>query len=435
MSLATFLALSTSAACTGCSGPTPYVRNADPQLQAGATAVAASAPPMSVGDSAITDAHGIASRGATWQGTDGADRLGAPLRLVVFGDTGTGTDAQAQVAQGLTRHCAGEGCDLAILLGDIVYEDGITSIDDPLRIERFEQPYKALAAPIWLVLGNHDYRGDVEAWVTAYGGSIKRAIDAHLPARFYTFSVGDVRFVVLDTNRLDAAQGRWLDGVLHESRAANDRWVVAVGHHPWRSFGWHGHASPGDARFLATHLCNRVDFFVAGHEHDKQVIDPICGVNLIVAGTGAKLRSVDRGEGTRFARASLGFGRFVFGGDVATVTMHAADGTTEYQRSFQRRRAPIGSAGDGADDPDCAGVVCGADDRCESACVADPDCVGDSASTANRRACSCDNAPGVCELRAAEKACGCDAACSAGVAPCMADRHCDPLCNSDPDCR
>lgn len=59
------------------------------------------------------------------------DSLGgaAPLRFVAVGDTGKGNDTQQQVADAIRDHCAAEGCDFAVLLGDNLYPEGAEDVE------------------------------------------------------------------------------------------------------------------------------------------------------------------------------------------------------------------------------------------------------------------------------------------------------------------
>ncbi len=415
-----------------------------PALFAALIAFACTRPPASSAPGATppppqkTDVTGVASRGAPTTAQQAAATEGTPLSFVFVGDTGTATRAEQRVADAIAANCRAAGCDFMLHLGDIIYPNGIANADDPLLRTNLEAPYADLAVPMFLTLGNHDYRGSADAWIEAFEPAARKArggrLDARIPARYYTFLSGEVRFVALDTNRLDDAQGRWLDAVLQESRRAGERWIVVFGHHPWISYGWHGHAKPGDAAFYARHLCNRVDFFLTGHEHDKQILEPHCGVHLVVAGAGSMLRPARQGPRSRFALSSLGFGRLSVHGDVAELTLLDADGAVEYHRRIERRPAVLARETDGlcagrSDDPDCEGVDCAADGRCVTVCALDPDCLP-SATTP----CPCDTRPVVCERIDANRVCGCDAACAAGVPPCASDGHCDRQCAQDADC-
>jgi hypothetical protein len=77
------------------------------------------------------------------------------LRLLVFGDSGTGKEDQREVARHMREECTARGgCDLALMLGDNLYGDGIDPpkmldgrwVFDDKFAERFESVYAGLRA-------------------------------------------------------------------------------------------------------------------------------------------------------------------------------------------------------------------------------------------------------------------------------------------------
>ncbi|KAB2840164.1 hypothetical protein F9K50_06265, partial [bacterium] len=99
-----------------------------------------------------------------------------------FGDWGTGTPSQFEVAAAVAADCATRGCDFGLLLGDNFYPTGVGSVADPQWESKFEDVYAGLAGPFYVVLGNHDYDGNEQAQVdyTALQSRWK------LPARAYS---------------------------------------------------------------------------------------------------------------------------------------------------------------------------------------------------------------------------------------------------------
>jgi hypothetical protein len=79
------------------------------------------------------------------------------LRFVAMGDTGKGNQGQKDVGAAIAAHCAARGCDFVQLLGDNIYDSGVTSVDDPQWQTKFEEPYKLVTQPFYVVLGNHDF--------------------------------------------------------------------------------------------------------------------------------------------------------------------------------------------------------------------------------------------------------------------------------------
>lgn len=287
-------------------------------------------------------------------GTD--PRAPASARFVAFGDSGTGTDAQRRVAEQIPVTCKTLGCGFAVHLGDIFYTVGPTTTADPRYIEWWEKPYGGLGLDFYISLGNHDYYGDPEAslaW-TALSPS-KRWI---LPARYYTYFRDGVRFLVLDTNQPTDEQAEFFRGVLRDSHKRGERWVVAYGHHPRISVGRHGDAEGELAAWWDSLLCGRVDLFLAGHDHDMQVLKPRCGVELAVSGAASMLRDVSPSDASIFAASTLGFAVVELLGDAGRLRFFDVFGATEYDHQWKRRTQ----------------AACLADKRCDGQCDSDPTC-------------------------------------------------------------
>jgi len=260
------------------------------------------------------------------------------------------------VAQTMVATCNKVRCGFAVHLGDIFYVRGPKDTEDPRYMDWWERPYGPLGLQFYLTLGNHDYYGNPDASVawTAKSPS-KRWL---MPARYYTFRHGGVRFLALDTNEPTEAQAAFFRGVLTQSRLAGERWVVALGHHPRKSVGRHGDAEADYAGWWDALLCGRADLFLAGHDHDKQVLQAHCGVALAVSGAAAMLRDVGSGPGVLFSRSSLGFAIVDVAGPAATLRMYDDAGKTEFEHRLARRNQP----------------PCLAEVRCDGRCDSDPTC-------------------------------------------------------------
>jgi len=244
------------------------------------------------------------------------------VRFAALGDAGRGDAKQQRVARGVIHTCAERGCDAIVLLGDLLYPHGMESDDDPRAEEWIAAPYAPAGAPLLLVLGNHDYgRGRDSAAARRVLRWAKHRPGVVLPANVWDLPAGLVHFFGLDTNAAfqfgDAPQREWLARVLDESEAP---WKVVLGHHPFRSDGEHGNAGwyegwsgvpiasgAGLLRLFEGALCDRADLYLAGHDHNRQLLAQ-CGVDLIVSGAGSSTTPiVDRGNDPRFASAEPGF--------------------------------------------------------------------------------------------------------------------------------
>lgn len=255
---------------------------------------------------------------------------GAELRVLAFGDGGTGTETQYGVASAMLRVCKEKGCDLAIMLGDNIYEHGVNSVEDAQFVTKFEKPYGALKIPFYVSIGNHDERGDTQAQLDY----TKRSQWWKMPARYYDFIVDQVHFFAIDSNDFDSQQKRWLKSSLSDSRA---KWKVVFGHHPIRSHGAHG-----DTGRLVDHLlpliCEFGSIYVSGHDHDLQVLRSQCGVPLVVSGAAAKLRRTSFGKNSLFAQSTHGFVRLVFGKLHFTVRVYDMKARLLYANEFGGKR-------------------------------------------------------------------------------------------------
>ena len=134
------------------------------------------------------------------------------VRFFVIGDWGQGNAGMRDVAAGVARAVASApGFTFGLTLGDNFYPRGVRSVSDA-RWERFyEQSYGRLRLPVYATLGNHDwYARDASAQWRYVGASRTW----QMPAPRYSFAVGDVQLIALDTTRWSRAQASWLDGEL-----------------------------------------------------------------------------------------------------------------------------------------------------------------------------------------------------------------------------
>ena len=241
------------------------------------------------------------------------------LRFFALGDTGTGGPEQFQVGRAIADKCRVSRCDFGILLGDNFYPDGVASADDPQWRTKFEEPYAALLADgirFRAVLGNHDYADAADA--TRAGHQVARSgVDPRfvMPAHFYRFEEGPARFVALDTQALSldpgvhSAQEGLIASAAAHSGSAPRPWLVALGHHPYLSNGTNGNATPRLARFLEDVVCPQADLYLAGHDHNLQVLaSPSCRALLVVSGGGGyRTYPLSQAQPSLFQAQSLGF--------------------------------------------------------------------------------------------------------------------------------
>jgi 3',5'-cyclic AMP phosphodiesterase CpdA len=213
------------------------------------------------------------------------------VRFAVIGDQGTGDQPQFDVAHQMALSRAQTPFDLVLMLGDNLYErPSAREFSDA-----FERPYQALVdagVRFHAVLGNHDASDN--RLYPRFG------MDGR---RYYTYTRGNVRFIGLDTNRLDDTQLRWLENVL---RSSPERWKIVYFHHPLYS-GGKRHGSNIELRVRLEPLFVRygVNVVFSGHDHIYQRFTPRKGITYFVVGASGQLRTGIKGS----AESAVAFDR------------------------------------------------------------------------------------------------------------------------------
>jgi acid phosphatase len=279
-----------------------------------------------------------------WQGAQAAD---GELPFLVVGDWGfDGALKQRDVAGQMGKAATASGSRFVISVGDNFYQDGVASVSDPHFRASFEDIYAApsLQTPWHLALGNHDYRGDVDAEIAYSAGNSRWRMPARYYARTETLPGGEaVDFFFLDTSpfvqryrgtntRIDGqdpkAQLAWFEAALAKSTA---RWKIVVGHHPVFS-GGRDHGSTVELMRDVRPLLDRygVSAYFFGHDHDLQHI-VVNGVSYFGCGAGADSRPTSMIDGSRFASDHPGFFTGRVSGDRLSFAFIDHTGATLYQ--------------------------------------------------------------------------------------------------------
>jgi predicted phosphodiesterase len=206
------------------------------------------------------------------------------IRFAVIGDTGTGDKPEYEVGARLEEARKRVNFTFVIMVGDNIY--GSERPQD--FVKKFEQPYKPLldaGIPFYAALGNHDDPNQRFYKPFNMNGE-----------RYYSFTKGNIKFFVLDSNYMDRKQLDWFERELKDSKAD---WKMAYFHHPLYSSGAF-HGSEVDLRALLEPLFVKygMDVVFAGHEHFYERIKPQRGVYYFTCGGSAKLRDKDIRPGT-----------------------------------------------------------------------------------------------------------------------------------------
>lgn len=296
------------------------------------------------------------------------------IRLLAVGDTGSGDANQMEVARAMEDRCvAGASGGVAgdspqhlpvsglLLLGDLFYMTGVESTADPQWEEKIWKPYGGPClsnVPIYPVLGNHDYRGSVEAWLEMAA----RVPRWRMPDRFYEIRWGNLlELVGLDTERLDWCldSDRCALGFLRSFPAletargpdAGGRpWRLAMGHHPVLSEstkGWSHAGLSRDGILLGGGLCGRMDAYLAGHSHhlEHRSFAQCPLEQFIVGGGGGELVDIpedhhDR-KSVKYARSRFGFLEIVVSHGKIRWAFVSAQGEEIYRYEQVRRGVAV----------------------------------------------------------------------------------------------
>lgn len=244
-------------------------------------------------------------------------RPGLPaLEFIAVGDSGSGDIGQDLVAYAMEIHAARYPVNAILYLGDNFYESGVSSANDPKFQTHFEEMYDPtiLNMPFYAILGNHDYRGNVQAQVD-YSQISSRWV---MPAFYYTFTMPPptgnsskenwVQVFALDTTPIvdgqdPGQQMTWLEEQLKNSTA---RWKIVIGHHPVFSNGQHGGDETLNLLLIPLFRQYGVDMYISGHDHDLQILR-VNGFHQLVSGGGSRIRDTLCRGNSEYAAGLLGF--------------------------------------------------------------------------------------------------------------------------------
>ena len=253
------------------------------------------------------------------------------VRVLAFGDFGTGSASQRQVAATMAEWHRKAAFDFGITLGDNFYDAGMASPTDPRWKKQWEELYGPLGIKFYATFGNHDWViSDSPAAEILYSD---RSASWRMPSPYYTFTAGNAQFFALDTNEVSEAQLAWLDGELKKSAA---QWKVVYGHHPIYSDGAHGDSATLKEKLLPL-LKGRVDVYLTGHDHILNHVKSEGGVEFLVSGGGgAGLYKVKPGPRSLFAESKNGFTIVEASSNELKVRFIGADSKPLYEYSMRK---------------------------------------------------------------------------------------------------
>lgn len=200
-------------------------------------------------------------------GVQGANN---PITFIVFGDSGTGSEAQIKLAGVMEQYPV----DLILHTGDIAYDAGT---EEELQKNFFDVYAPILKkTPFYPAPGNHDYVTDnLGPYLTRFAKN-----------KYYSFDTPAVHFVSLDVvGSIEEEMIGWLEEDL--KLAQGKRWVVVYFHYPPFSSG-STHGGNKAVREQLVPLLDKygVNFVFSGHEHHYERMKPINNVTYIITGGG-----------------------------------------------------------------------------------------------------------------------------------------------------
>ncbi|CAJ2677713.1 unnamed protein product [Trifolium pratense] len=232
------------------------------------------------------------------------------LNFLVIGDWGRKGDYnQSYVANQMGIVGEKLNIEFVISTGDNFYEDGLEGVEDPAFYESFVNIYTAPSLQkIWYnVLGNHDYRGDVEAQLSPI---LSQKDSRWVCLRSFILDAGIVEFFFVDTTPFvekyftdpedhtydwngvlpresyRAELLKDVDSALVQSKA---KWKIVVGHHTIKTAGHHGNTQELVELLLPILKSNKVDAYINGHDHClEHIMDKESGIQFFTSGGGSK---------------------------------------------------------------------------------------------------------------------------------------------------
>ena len=209
---------------------------------------------------------------------------GSPVSFIVFGDSGSGSAAQYQLAGHMLSF---DGVpDFVLHTGDLVYERGERSAFK----DRFFVPYRRLLAQVnfWPALGNHDAgKPDFGQPYFDVFELPENGPPGLPPERNYWFDYASARIAVVDSNADETTLAQrvapWLRDALGDGTAT---WKFVALHHPPYTAGKYAPDPRIQRTLVPIFEAVGVDIVFCGHDHLYERTHPLRGGQVVPAGEG-----------------------------------------------------------------------------------------------------------------------------------------------------
>jgi tartrate-resistant acid phosphatase type 5 len=204
---------------------------------------------------------------------------GRVIRVLVFGDFGTGSGSQIRVARAMRAYRLEHPFDFGITLGDNFYVQGLNTPESGRWRTQWEDLYGSLGIKFYPTFGNHDYN-DVDSPAAELAYTL-RSETWDFPAPYYTYTAGSAQFFAIDNIRLSSEEIDWLDRELAKSTA---KWKIVYGHYPIYSAG--GDDDELIVKLLPVLERNHVQIYLNGHIHSMEAVRTDSSVHFFTSGAG-----------------------------------------------------------------------------------------------------------------------------------------------------
>jgi hypothetical protein len=212
------------------------------------------------------------------------------ISFAVIGDNGNGSSEQYDVARQMLKAHETHPFEFVLMMGDNMY-GAQQPRDFSLKFETPYGPLLRMGVSFYAALGNHDEPGNRNYPQFNMGGN-----------RYYSITRGPARFFFFDTNLMDPAQVKWIEGSLRDAR---EEWKIVIFHHPIYSDGDRHGPNVALRVVLEPLFVNYgVDVVFSGHEHIYERIKPQKGIPYFIVGSSGQLR---KGGLTPSAITAAGF--------------------------------------------------------------------------------------------------------------------------------
>lgn len=207
--------------------------------------------------------------------------------LCFVGDTGGNSPETKAIAS-----IVGRTCSIVWHVGDMVYDMGIKDLNDPELKTQFLNHYSPFKVPWYLTFGNHDYYGNIEAWLELG----KQTPNLNFPHYYYAQNLNGLCFVMGDTSPMESGttaprfieQDKWIKD-LYPIMKNECKFSIFMAHHSYIGAKAGRNTPPSIMKFYEDNILGKFDLVIAGHDHLVGYVGNINGTEQFISGSGGKM--------------------------------------------------------------------------------------------------------------------------------------------------